>query len=686
MTRLLLGIDTGGTYTDAVIIDQSLGGVDGGSGDGLDALVAAAKSETTRHDLSIGISGALDAVLEQAGNPDPASIGLCALSTTLATNAIVEGLGGRVGLIAVGFEPADLERGGLGDAIEGDHVISIGGGHTAAGVERQPLDIDSLTDALSALPADLVGFAVVSQFAVRNAAHELAVREALAATGLAVTCSHELTAKLNGPKRALTCVLNARLVGLIDDLLNATDTLLTERSIDAPRMVVRGDGSLVSLDFARSRPIETILSGPAASLVGATYLAGAGSTPVTNAIVSDIGGTTTDVAVILDGRPAIDRNGAMVGGHQTMVEAVAMRTTGLGGDSEVSIDDSGRHSRLRLGPRRVVPISMLADEHPEIVLAAFDRQLSRFASRELDGTFGRLRNIVPTGVADELGPIANEVIAGLVDGPVALVELLPTRRHEMALDELIARGLVQKCAVTPTDAAVALGMHRGVTGNSMFDPEAAARALTLVARRKDRHGAELAAGPIELAQDIVDALVESSAMAVLASVLPDDGFAAETAHHPITQAGLARHRGLVNVDVALGVPLVAVGASASVYYPPVAARLNTEALVPRWSDVANAVGAVVGNIRMSEQAQVTPLKKGLFRAHLDMTDHDSAEAAIAHTERHLSALVEERAKGQGAATVVVVTESDDVWATVDGLELFVESTVTAVASARPEFV
>src|SRR5690606_39620123 len=114
------------------------------------------------------------------------------------------------------------------------------------------------------------------------------------------------------------------------------------RGISAPLMVVRGDGALVSAALARERPIETILSGPAASIAGASWLTGE-----RDALVSDIGGTTTDVCLLRDGRPAIDPEGARVGAFRTMVEAVAMRTTRPGGDSEVHLGgglESGRAS------------------------------------------------------------------------------------------------------------------------------------------------------------------------------------------------------------------------------------------------------------------------------------------------------------------------------------------------------
>ncbi len=196
------------------------------------------------------------------------------------------------------------------------------------------------------------GVAVAGLFATRNPAHEHAVRDHLIAnTGLPVTCSHELSARLNGPKRALTTVLNARLVPLIGRLLDAVTGVLAQRSIAAPLMIVKGDGALVGEAFARRRPVETILSGPAASLVGASFL-----TEETDALVNDIGGTTSDVAVLRSGRPTIDPDGAMVGGHRTMVEAVAMRTFGLGGDSAVSLLADGLTTRIMLGPQRWLPL------------------------------------------------------------------------------------------------------------------------------------------------------------------------------------------------------------------------------------------------------------------------------------------------------------------------------------------
>ena len=177
-------------------------------------------------------------------------------------------------------------------------------------------------------------------------------------TGAPVTCSHELSSSLGGPRRALTALLNARLINLLDRLVAATGSIMAAQGLDCPLMVVKGDGSFSKFEVARSRPVETVLSGPAASLAGAAFLAG-----TQTALVADIGGTTTDIALLQNGA-RLKPDGALVGGWQTMVEAADIRTCGLGGDSEVRPVSRGTGGGLTLGPRRAVPLSLLARQWP----------------------------------------------------------------------------------------------------------------------------------------------------------------------------------------------------------------------------------------------------------------------------------------------------------------------------------
>ncbi len=658
-----LGVDTGGTYTDAVIVDEAATRV-----------IGSAKSLTTRGDLALGIGRAVDAALAGAGVL-PSEVSLVSLSTTLATNALVEGQGGRVALVFIGFDTGDLDRGGLTTALKGDPVIHLSGGHSHAGVEIAPLDLVRLEAEVAALAEQVVGFAVAASFATRNPAHEVAARDVIRrVTGRPVTCSHELSANLNGPKRALTAVLNARLIGMIDRLVAACERHLDTVGIAAPLMVVRGDGALISAAMVRERPIETILSGPAASIVGARWLTGEA-----DALVSDIGGTTTDVALLRGGLPEIDPQGARVGGFRTMVEAVAMRTTGLGGDSEVHLITDGLEGGLRLGPRRLVPVSLLAVDHGQMVHAALDRWLSADAVGEHDGRF-----VIPmTGNSGGLGAREAAVLARVTE-PMPIGRALTSRLEVAALERLVARGLVMVSGVTPSDASHVLGRL------DAWDGAAAEKAVRLLARRRNGRGERFAPDAATLAQAIVDQLTQQTVDCLLEAAFAEDGaFAAEVpeglARHPLMAAGLAQHRGIVEVSARLGVPVIGLGASAASYYGAVGERLGTRMVLPEHAGVANAIGAVVGQVSQRVSGTVTSPSEGRFVVHLTegvqvFSERDTALAAL---EAALVAEASTRAHAAGAEELHVAVSRDIREAEVEGRAMFIEASVTVTASGRP---
>ncbi|MDZ4094198.1 MAG: hydantoinase/oxoprolinase family protein [Paracoccaceae bacterium] len=662
-----LGVDTGGTYTDAVILDESA-----------DRVIGTAKSLTTRGDLALGIGRAIDAALYDAGVA-AGDVAMVSLSTTLATNALVEGQGGRVALVFIGFDADDLERGGLVQALAGDPVVRIAGGHNHAGQEATPLDLVALEAEVASLGPLVMGFAVAARFATRNPAHELAVRDLIRrVTGRAVTCSHELSANLNGPKRALTAVLNARLIGLIDRLVTACARHLAAIGITAPLMVVRGDGALISAAMARERPIETILSGPAASIVGARWLTGAD-----DALVSDIGGTTTDIALLRGGLPEIDPHGARVGGFRTMVEAVAMRTTGLGGDSEVHVMTQGPADGLRLGPRRLIPVSLMAADHGTMVHAELDRALASEMSGEFDGRF-----VVPMeGQAGGLTgglTLREATLRDRITGPMPLAQAITSRLEVAAMERLVARGLVMISGVTPSDASHVLG------GLSAWDGLAAQKALRLLGRRRNGRGERLASDPAQLAQAIVDQLTTQTVECLLEAALGEDAaFAGETpetlARHPLMQAGLRRHRGVIEVTAGLGVPVIGLGASASFYYGAVGARLGCQMMLPEHAGVANAIGAVVGQVSQRMTGLVSSPGEGQFVAHLSggvlvFADRD---AAISTLEAALMQQATDRARRAGAEDLRVDISRDIREAEVEGRKMFIEAILTVTASGRP---
>ncbi|MCV3239785.1 hydantoinase/oxoprolinase family protein [Mesorhizobium sp. ZC-5] len=658
---LFLGIDTGGTYTDAVLWSEA-GGV-----------AAKAKALTTRHDLAVGIAGAVDAVLDKAG-VDPAAIKLASMSTTLATNALVEGQGGRVALVMIGFSEADLSRDGLRAALGTDPVIFLPGGHDVHG-NAHPLILDGLEAALPELEKSVSGFAVCAYFAVRNPAHEIAARDLIRErTGLPVTASHELSAKLGGPRRALTTLLNARLISMIDRLVAATEGFLEKRKIAAPLMVVRGDGALVSAAFARARPIETILSGPAASLVGARHMTG-----LDNAVVSDIGGTTTDVAVLDNGRPRLDPEGATVGGYRTMVEAVAMRTFGLGGDSEVALQDGGLNPRLVLGPRRLVPLALAGVAHRDAVVEQLERQLRAPNTGRMDGRFA-LRTGVPERLAAGLtGPEAKLYdLIGPV--PLPLDALLSSTAQNATLNRLVSRGLVHIAGFTPSDAAHALGRQAN------WNTETARLGAELFARKRDGRGQPIAANPEAFSERVLAALTRWSAEVILETAFAEDGLdGAATVAHALVQRAVDAHAGIARLSVALDRPVIGLGASAPLHYAGLPPLVGNRCVVPDDTDVANALGAVVGQVRVTAEAQVAQPKQGLFRVSVGETVRDflDEDEALAYAEKDVRAIASGRALAAGTDAAEIEVTRDLRTATVEGQRTFVEAHVVAVASGRP---
>jgi N-methylhydantoinase A/oxoprolinase/acetone carboxylase beta subunit len=662
---LLLGIDTGGTYTDAVLCDEDGPGT---------RLVAKAKALTTPDNLSEGIGAAVARVLA-GGAIDPAAIALVSVSTTLATNALVEGRGGRVCLVFIGFAEADLERGSLPDGLAGDPVIRIDGGHSHHGEPRAPLDLEALARGLDPIAGTVEGFAVVGHFAVRNPAHEIAARDLIRErTGLPVTCGHELSAQLNGPKRALTCVLNARLIGMIAALVDATEATLAARGIAAPLMLVRGDGSLVSAGFARARPIETILSGPAASLIGAAHLTGLG-----DAVIADIGGTTTDIAVLRDGRPALSPDGAIIGGFHTMVEAVAMVTHGLGGDSEVAVDDRARRTRLRIGPRRLIPVSLLGRDHPEIVREALERQGRRDNPGEFDGRF-LLANPRLRGRDSGLREAERRLLGALGDAPVAQDLVITRRLQTGALSRLVTLGFVRISGFTPSDAAHVLGLH------DAWDGATARRAAVLFARRRDARAEKIAASPEALSQWVVATLVRRSAEVLLGAALANDGLGEfEAADSKLIAAALDGAGSATRLDIGVDLPVVGLGASAPVYYPRIAAALGARAVIPEHADVANAVGAVVGRVEVRREITILPSEAGGFRvlARPDPIDFVTLPEAVAHARGLLREAARDEAVAAGAAEVELRDHFDEKSVMIDGASVFVEGTLGVRATGRP---
>ncbi len=689
----LVGIDTGGTFTDAAVLDEATENV-----------VAKAKAPTTHGNLITGVRGALTLALAEI---DPADVKVVSVSTTLATNALVEGNGEPACLITMGFTRSELDKAGIntltshgtaksgGPGGAGGNVVrQVPGGHTAHGTVDQQLDLAAVDAVLAEVGASVSAFAVASKFSVRNPAHELAVRDHIvAATGKPVTCSHELSAQLGGPRRALTALLNARLISMIADLVDAVRRSMGELGVDAPLMIVRGDGTLVSAAFAAQRPIETILSGPAASVIGAQHLA-TGLASDGDAIVIDIGGTTTDIATVNQGVPTTTTSGALVAGHRTMVEAVDMVTVGIGGDSEVRIDSRASNGPVLVGPRRAIPLCRLALSHPEIT-QLLERQLRESPKQATDARF--LLAVTPAVEHGKLALDSRErsLLETIGDKPTPLAEAATTGLMMNAADRLRSRGVIQLATMTPTDATAVLATpEQSVPSRHNAIPHASSEAALLgakvLARQSRSNGTVIADSPEQLATMIVDRLVDHSAAVVLDIALRADALP----HTPevgtgidagsLVSAGLAHHRGFLGVDVEVRAPLVAIGAPAHIYEPHVAQRLGAQIVLPDHHDVANAVGSVVGQVRIAVEATVSQPTKGQFRVHLgDQPSFGDIGPAREATAELLEANARDVAIKAGAGDVSISTSWEQTTAMVEGKEVFIEGRMVVTATGRP---
>ena len=585
----LIGVDTGGTYTDAAIIEARGHRV-----------VARAKAITTKGDLSIGVTEAITrAVAQLPQGLHARDIQLVSVSTTLATNAVVEGHGSAVGVVLIGFDPQMVERTGIAKAFPGLPVEVIAGGHDHNGDAPAPLDLAALDAALERMAPRVDAFAVASTFAVRNAAHEHAARDAIVArTGKPVTLSTELSSNLDAPRRALTAALNARLIARVTMLIEAVNRSMLQLDIRCPLMIVKGDGTLALAESVATRPIETVLSGPAASLVGAQWLSG-----LQSFIMSDMGGTTTDLGILLDGRPKVTEQGAEVGGWRTMVRAIDVRTVGLGGDSEIHL---GAHGRITVGPQRIAPVSLLGALYPEVV-ALLEADLSDVdGGGSMHGRFVLLPFGARAGATStELTAREREVLQLVTERPQPMRRLAASLSAQRAIASLKRRGLLQVGGFTPSDAAHVLGLQDN------WSAPAARLAAQLGCRLREMKF-PTPERTAQFARDVWSETVRLSARTVL-----DTAFGEHLREDKLIHAVCAGDAGLglARITITPSIPVVAVGGPVRVYYGEVGRRLGCEVVFPEHCDVANAVGAATGVVAQTVTVRVDGDGSGLFMLH-----------------------------------------------------------------------
>lgn len=618
-----IGIDSGGTFTDGVIIDLSTG-----------KILKTTKVRTTHNKLLVGIRNCLKAL--QAPKEYIAAV---SLSTTLATNSVVEGKGADVGVFLIGQK-------NMGK-IPADCCFYIDGGHDSLGNPLAPLDLDAAAKYMEEAKGKVSAFAVSGMMSVRNPEHELELKEFIVKNyGIPVICGHELTSALGAYERAVTATLNAKLIPVIKELIEAVKQTLAEEEIDAPLMLVRGDGSLIMAENALDRPIETMLSGPAASIIGARYLTG-----LKDAIVADMGGTTTDTALIRDGLPRVSENGALVGGFLTRVRAVDIHTVGLGGDSHIKYFP--KENLLTVGPRRVIPLCVAAEEFPHVLeeltaLLHFNCQSTKFQPAELLTLTRKGR--------EDASVIPRNIHEKLLEGPHSLVYLgqrLGFNPTFLSVDTWQEMGLVQICGLTPTDFKVWHGdAEVGIA-------EASRLGVQLTCQIDHLEEEKLYDAVILKLNKMIGGILFEEAMgarkgfAQCRKFLEDEVFDAKRSNY--------------DFDIKLKLPVIAVGAPVKAYYPEVLERLQSELVIPENSHVANAVGAITEQIIEQVELLIRPDTRGWILytpwEKIPFPCDNPEEGLLVVREKALELAKEyavARAEKNGAFDIEVYAEIEDV--------------------------
>ena len=572
--KIGIGIDTGGTCTDAVIyrFDDRM-------------ILASAKTATTKDDLSKGIAEALCSLprvfLDQSD--------MIALSTTLATNACVENKGGRAKLILFGVNPENVVRSGAEYGLSlDDSLVFIDSKTRPDGqIVREPnweQFRQQIKENLN--QCDAVG--IVEMFAKKSGSvlEKRAKKIIEEELPIPVVCGHQLFAENNILKRGASTLLNARLISVIEEFTQAVKRALERLHINLPFVIVRSDGSLMTETFAKQHPVETLLCGPVASVMGAMEL-----TREENCIVVDIGGTTTDIAFVKEGTPRQAEQGVQIGSWNTFVKGLFVDTAALGGDSGVRLDDE---RRICLEEEKVMPLCMAASAFPSLkeTLEKLYEDRSLLLSQKDDIYLG-IKDISADSRYTEL---EREIAELFYQQPMTLgkagdrLQQTLLRKH---LARLIREGVLLRCGITPTDAMHVLGDFNQY--DELASQYGAAKFARIRRESVDSFCREIyQAVKKKLYFHLVRVLIEERDPRI--RNLHADGALTVLIEDTYEDALTESERAFLKFGVQTDAVLAGVGAPTHIFLPDVGKMLGTRVVTPAYAKAANALGAIVGNV------------------------------------------------------------------------------------------
>ena len=637
----VVGIDTGGTYTDGVLMDYRTRRV-----------VASGKTLTTRANLADGVI----TVLKMLNIENPATVKLVGISSTLATNSIAEGKAREVGLMLIGYDPDLIESYDLSANFSTKHFAYFDGGHNSQGAENAPLDLEGIKAWVKEYQNKVDAFAVSSYFSPLNPSHEEAVFEAIQEIcDLPVVLGHQLSTKIDSIKRATTACLNASLVAVMQEFIAAVQASLKDQKINAPLMIVKGDGSLMPHAEAAEKPVETILSGPAASAIGGLFFSRHG-----NALMIDVGGTTTDMALIQDSQMTITDEGARVGDIKTAVKAARIRTACVGCDSRISFGQGGK---TEVGPDRVVPLSRLAAQHERVkqsIAGLRQKDKNTWTQNDLDYWF-----LHKPADPEELGitdPKHVELIGMLNESPKSMTEILSALNvyHSVQIngDQLIRQGLIEQATLTPTDLLHVNGQM------DVWDADTARQAVECACEIYNKNPKAFVSETLEF---IIATMIEEAIVFLArqeeAADLPEtvDGSWGRW----MLDEAISGKNEYVSVNIASRFPVIGIGAPAGIFVKKVAESLKAPFVLPEHAHVANAAGAVAGSVMADKEALVYVQESDGAHAYIVQIgdarrSFSEYEEAFAFAKKKVRDLAVESAESSGAispqVSIKVITE------------------------------
>lgn len=589
----VIGIDTGGTFTDSVIYDYDS-----------EQILASSKTPTTVENLK----ECIDNVLNELPQEHMKDIRTVSLSTTLVTNACVEGKGAKGKLILIGSKAEEIEKYGREYGLPStDEILYVEGEVDTQGKIISEPDWEIFRRNIDTAKNSVDGYAVVQVFGVINPVFELEAKNIIQdVTNKPVICGHELSSKLNYMRRAVSCLLNCRIVPLFNNFLDAIKENLVERDMDVKIIIVRSDGSIMTEEYARQKPVDTLLSGPAASVCGALKLSG-----LDKGIVLDMGGTTSDLAIVENNQVKMEEVGANISGYKTSTPSIDMTTIGLGGDSEITVDNN---DNIVVGPRRVVPICSLASRFPMIKNNLKELIENRENhSRHLGAFYYLIKSKDKISYYDSLTNQEKAIVEALNDGPMDITSLCRACKisiYNLKIEGLIDNSIIIKSSLTPTDI-----MH--VKGDfHQWDVEASALAVK-------QFSLQYEINETDLYDRIYDTICTNLYMMIADKLIEYDN----VMNFPISngskyeyekkislqaEAKLLKHAFVsqgkyCNIDLKTHLPLIGIGAPTKIFLPKVAKKLGTECYIPEYAHVANAMGAASGEISVSIDIIINPV-------------------------------------------------------------------------------